>query len=134
MSGREHAMIQFLLVFIGGGFGSMARHGVNLGTARFFSGGFPLATFIVNIAGSFLMGLLAAWFAFRADMAGSQHFRLLLTTGFLGGFTTFSTFSLDAAFLIERDAYVTAGIYLVLSVLLGVLGLFAGLWLVRAAG
>jgi CrcB protein len=127
-------MIQFLLVFIGGGLGSVARHGVNVGTARAFSGAFPLATFIVNVVGSFVMGLLAAWFAFRADMAGSQHLRLLLTTGFLGGFTTFSTFSLDAAFLIERDAYATAAAYVVLSVVLGLLGLFAGLWLVRATG
>jgi CrcB protein len=127
-------MIQFLLVFIGGGLGSVARHGVNVSTARAFSGTFPLATFIVNVVGSFVMGLLAAWFAFRADMAGSQHLRLLLTTGFLGGFTTFSTFSLDAAFLIERDAYVTALAYVAMSVALGILGLFAGLWLVRAAG
>jgi CrcB protein len=127
-------MIQFLLVFIGGGIGSMARHGVNVGTARAFSGSFPLATFIVNVLGSFVMGLLVAWFAFRADMEWSQHVRLLLTTGFLGGFTTFSTFSLDAALLIERDAYTTAGIYMVLSVVLGVAGLFAGLWLVRATG
>jgi CrcB protein len=125
-------MIQFLIVFLGGGLGSMARHGVNIGTARVFSGDFPLATFIVNVAGSFVMGLLAAWFAFRADMAWSQHVRLLLTTGFLGGFTTFSTFSLDTAFLIERDAYATAAVYVVLSVALGVVGLFAGLWLVRA--
>lgn len=125
-------MIQFLIVFLGGGLGSMARHGVNVGTARAFSGEFPLATFIVNVVGSFLMGLLAAWFAFRADMAWSQHVRLLLTTGFLGGFTTFSTFSLDTAFLIERDAYVTAAVYVVLSVVVGVAGLFAGLWLVRA--
>jgi CrcB protein len=127
-------MIQVLLVFIGGGLGSVARHGVNVGTSRVFGGAFPLATFVVNVAGSFVMGLLAAWFAFRADLGGSQHLRLLLTTGFLGGFTTFSTFSLDTAFLIERDAYGTAFAYVGLSVLLGVAGLFAGLWLVRATG
>jgi CrcB protein len=127
-------MIQVLLVFIGGGIGSVARHGVNVGAARLFSVDFPVGTFVVNVLGSFAMGLIAAWLAFRAEFAWSQHVRLLLTTGFLGGFTTFSTFSLDAAFLIERDAYLTAAAYVLLSVGLGLAGLFAGLWLVRVTG
>ncbi|HVY18998.1 MAG TPA: fluoride efflux transporter CrcB [Bauldia sp.] len=127
-------MIQVLLVFIGGGIGSVFRHGVNLGVGRVFAGTFPLATFLINVAGSFAMGLVAAWLAFRTELGWSQHVRLLLTTGFLGGFTTFSTFSLDAAFLIERDEYMAAAAYVLLSVGLGLAGLFAGLWLVRAAG
>ena len=64
--------------------------------------GFPYATFFINVSGSFVMGLIAAWFAFKGD--ASQHWRLFLTTGVLGGYTTFSTFSLDAALLYERGA------------------------------
>jgi CrcB protein len=127
-------MIQFLLVFIGGGIGSMARHGVNVLSGRYLPGFFPFGTFIVNVGGSFVMGLLAAWLAFRAELVWSLNMRLLLTTGFLGGFTTFSTFSLDTVSLIERDAYFTAAAYVVLSVVVSVVGLFAGLWLVRATG
>ena len=125
-------MIQVLLVFLGGGVGSVARHGVNIATGRVFSGDFPLATFIVNVLGSFIMGAIVAWFAFRSGAGWSQHTRLLLTTGFLGGFTTFSTFSLDTALLWERDAYAVAAVYVAVSVLIGVVGLFAGLALVRS--
>ena len=125
-------MIQVLIVFLGGGVGSVVRHGFNLGVGRLWPGDFPLATLIINILGSFTMGVVVAWFAFRAGGGWSQHARLLLTTGFLGGFTTFSTFSLDAATLIERDAYVTAAAYVIGSVGLGLVGLFVGLWLVRS--
>jgi len=125
-------MIQVLLVFLGGGVGSVVRHGFNIGIGRLWPSDFPAATFIINVLGSFLMGVVVGWFAFRSGGGWSQHARLLLTTGFLGGFTTFSTFSLDAATLIERDAYFTVAGYLVGSVGLGLLGLFAGLWLVRA--
>ena len=125
-------MLQVLLVFLGGGAGSVARHGVNIAAARLFGTNFPWGTLFVNVVGSFVMGLLAAWFAFKAGAGGSQHARLLLTTGFLGGFTTFSTFSLDTALLWERDAYAVAIVYVAVSVLFGVVGLFAGLALVRS--
>ena len=125
-------MIQIVLVFLGGGVGSVARHGVNIAAARLFGTDFPWGTFIVNVVGSFTMGLIVAWLAFRAGAGWSQHTRLLLTTGFLGGFTTFSTFSLDTALLWERDAYAAAIGYVAISVLLGVLGLFAGLALIRS--
>ena len=125
-------MIQIVLVFLGGGVGSVARHGVNLAAARLFGTDFPWGTVIVNVVGSFTMGLIVAWLAFRAGAGWSQHTRLLLTTGFLGGFTTFSTFSLDTAFLWEKDAYTLAIGYVAISVLLGILGLFAGLALVRS--
>jgi len=126
-------MIQVLIVFLGGGVGSVVRHGFNLGIGRLWPNDFPLATFIINILGSFLMGVVVAWFAFRWGGGGwSQHTRLLLTTGFLGGFTTFSTFSLDTALLWERDAYAVAAVYVAVSVLIGVVGLFAGLALVRS--
>lgn len=125
-------MVQTLLVFLGGGIGAAARHGVNIGAARLLGVNFPHGTLIVNIVGSFLMGLLAAWFAFKAGAAWSQHARLFLTTGVLGGFTTFSAFSLDTALLWERGAIWVAIAYVVLSVGLSVLGLVAGLALVRA--
>jgi CrcB protein len=125
-------MLQVLLVFLGGGLGSAVRHGFNLAAARLFGTDFPWGTLIINILGSFFMGLLASWFAFRAGAAWSQHTRLFLATGVLGGFTTFSTFSLDTALLWERDAYVLAVVYVVASVLCGVLGLFGGLALIRS--
>jgi CrcB protein len=93
----------YLIVFLGAGIGGAMRHGVNIGAAKLFSPGFPFGTFIVNVAGSFAMGLLAGYFAYRAGVP--QHLRLFLTTGILGGFTTFSTFSLDAAVLVERHSY-----------------------------
>lgn len=125
-------MIQALLVFIGGGLGAVLRHGVNAGAARLFGFHFPWGTLIVNVAGSTVMGLLAAWFAFRADAGIAQHARLFLTTGILGGFTTFSAFSLDVMLLWERNEPALAGAYAIGSVLLSVAGLAAGLWVVRA--
>jgi fluoride exporter len=125
-------MIQTLLVFLGGGIGAAGRHGVNVAAARLLGTGFPWGTLIVNVVGSFAMGLIAAWFAFRAGSGLSQHARLLLTTGVLGGFTTFSAFSLDAALLWERGAVVAAVSYVLGSVVVSIAGLFAGLALVRA--
>jgi CrcB protein len=125
-------MIPTILVFIGGGIGAALRHGVNTGAARAFGVGFPWGTLVVNVAGSLAMGLLAAWFAFRADAGLTQHARLLLTTGVLGGFTTFSAFSLDVVLLWERNAVWLAAAYVAASVVLSVGGLLAGLWVVRA--
>jgi CrcB protein len=127
-------MIQTFLIFLGGGIGAAMRHGVNVYAARTFGLGFPWGTVIVNIVGSLAMGLFAAWFAFRADAGLSQHARLFLTTGLLGGFTTFSAFSLDAVLLWERDAYALAAAYVLGSVGISLLALFAGLWLVRSLG
>src|SRR3954468_4590904 len=122
----------YLIVFLGAGVGGALRHGVNVGAARLFGYGFPLGTFIVNIAGSFAMGALAGYFAFRPGIA--QHMRLFLTTGLLGGFTTFSAFSLDAALLIERHHYALAAGYIAGSVAASVSALFFGLALFRSAG
>jgi CrcB protein len=127
-------MIQTLLVFLGGGIGAAARHGVNVAAARWLGTAFPWGTLTVNIVGSLAMGLLAAWFAFRADAGLTQHARLFLTTGILGGFTTFSAFSLDAAVMWERDAFIMAGVYVVVSVVVSILALFAGFAVVRALG
>lgn len=119
----------YLIVFLGGGLGAMLRHGVNLLTARLVGTDFPWNTFIINITGSLIMGLIAGWFALKSD--ASQGWRLFLTTGILGGYTTFSAFSLDAALLYERGELGQAAFYVVGSVVLSIGGLFAGLWLVR---
>ena len=122
----------YLIVFIGAGIGGALRHGVNVAATRLFGFGFPYGTLIVNVTGSFAMGLLAGFFAYRAGIP--QHVRLFLTTGILGGFTTFSTFSLDAALLIERHSYGAAAGYLVGSVAAGLAALFFGLAVFRSAG
>lgn len=126
-------MIETLLVFLGGGIGAALRHGVNLAAARGLGTAFPWGTFLVNVVGSLVMGLIAGWFAFRADAGLTQHARLFLTTGILGGFTTFSAFSLDAVLLWERNETGLAAAYVVGSVVLSLAGLLAGLWVVRAA-
>ena len=119
----------FLIVFLGGGLGAALRHGVNLTSARLLGTAFPFATLIENVTGSLAMGLLAAYFAFKGD--ASQHWRLFLTTGILGGYTTFSAFSLDAALLYERGELALAALYALVSVALSIGGLLAGLALVR---
>jgi len=125
---REQAM-RYLIVFLGGGLGAAMRHGVNAAAARLLGPGFPYATAVENVSGSLMMGLLAGYFAFRGGL--SQHWQLFLTTGILGGYTTFSTFSLDAALLYERGAIWLAAFYVIMSVLLSIGGLFAGLWFMR---
>ena len=122
----------YLIVFLGAGIGGALRHGVNVGATRLFGYGFPYGTFIVNVLGSFAMGLLAGFFVYRAGVP--QHLRLFLTTGILGGFTTFSAFSLDAALLVERHAYGAAAGYMVGSVAASVAALFFGLAIFRTSG
>ena len=119
----------FLIVFLGGGLGAALRHGVNLAMARLLGTAFPFATLFENVSGSFTMGLLAGYFAFRGGL--TQHWQLFLTTGILGGYTTFSAFSLDAALLYERGALGMAALYALISVVLAIGGLFAGLWIMR---
>lgn len=120
-----------LLVILGAGLGGGARHGVNLAVARLVPGlGFPLATLVINSLGSFLMGVLAEAFLMRGGE--SQSVRLFLTTGVLGGFTTFSTFSLDAVALYQRGEGTAAALYVLASVGLGIAGLVAGIALARA--
>jgi fluoride exporter len=121
--------MNYVLVFIGGGMGSTLRYLVNVVTPRFLGTDFPYHTFIINITGSTVMGLIAGYFAFRGD--ASQSWRLFLMTGILGGYTTFSAYSLDAAVLYERGAIGLALFYVVGSVVFSILGLFAGLALMR---
>jgi CrcB protein len=122
----------YLIVFVGAGIGGALRHGVNAGAARLFGFGFPFGTLIVNVLGSFVIGLFAGYFAFRPGI--DQHMRLFLTTGLLGGFTTFSAFSLDTALLIERHNYWLAAAYVAGSVAAALVALFLGLSLFRTAG
>lgn len=127
-------MLATALVFIGGGIGAAARHGVNLLSMRWFGVNFPWGTFAVNLIGSFLIGLLAAYFAYRTNIAGTQHTRLFLITGVLGGFTTFSSFSLDFAMLFERGEFGGATLYVIGSVAVSLVAVFLGLLAGRAFG
>jgi CrcB protein len=120
----------YLIVFLGGGLGAALRHGINILSTRVLGTAFPHATLFENVSGSLVMGLLAGYFAFRSGGV-SQQWRLFLTTGILGGYTTFSTFSLDTALLYERGELGLAALYVVGSVALSIGGLFAGLALVR---
>lgn len=123
-------MTGFLVVFLGAGLGGMARHAVNLAALRIGLTAFPFGTLLVNVVGCLVMGLLAGWFGLRGGAA--QDMRLFLTTGILGGFTTFSAFSLDAALLWERGEAGMAALYVVASVLLSLVAVLAGLALMRA--
>lgn len=122
----------YLIVFAGAGIGGALRHGVNVAAARAFGLGYPYGTLIVNVVGSLAMGVLAGYFLLRTGFP--QHLRLFMTTGVLGGFTTFSAFSLDAALLIERQAYWQAAAYLVSSVVASIAALFIGLSIFRVGG
>ncbi len=126
-------MLATFLVFLGGGIGAALRHGVNILSASLFGMSFPWGTFAINVIGSFLIGVAAAWFAFKSD-AASQSLRLFLTTGILGGFTTFSAFSLDFALLAERGELTQGIAYVVGSVVLSLAAIFLGLFLVRSLG
>jgi CrcB protein len=124
-----HQLAGFLIVFFGGGIGAALRHGVNLGCARLLGTGLPYNTIFENVTGSAMMGLLAGTFAFRSGV--SAQWQLFFSTGVLGGYTTFSAFSLDAALLYERGQLGLAALYVIGSVALSIAGLFAGLWLAR---
>lgn len=123
-------MTRFLLVAMGGALGAAARHGVGLLAARWLGAAWPWGTLIVNVAGGLLMGLLAGWLAARAG-ADHERLRLLLGVGVLGGFTTFSAFSLEVAQMLERRAWGAAGLHVSASVALSVAALVAGLVLAR---
>ncbi|MDX3972889.1 fluoride efflux transporter CrcB [Shinella sp.] len=121
--------MSYLIVFLGAGLGGAGRHGVNLLSARLFGTGFPAGTLVINVLGCLVMGLIAGAFAFRGHLP--QELRLFLTTGILGGFTTFSAFSLDAALLWERGEVGLAALYVGASVIFSLLAVAAGLALSR---
>ncbi|WP_181707423.1 fluoride efflux transporter CrcB [Chthonobacter rhizosphaerae] len=124
------SLFHLLVVAVGGAAGSVCRYAVTLAAARVLGPGFPWGTLVVNVVGSAAMGLLVGVLAARSD-GGSQAVRLLIATGFLGGFTTLSSFSLDAVMLYERGEGGAALIYVAASILLSLGGLVAGLALVR---
>ena len=123
-------MNSIFAVAVGGALGASGRYLFNLQMMRLLGPNFPWGTFGVNIIGSFIMGVLAESFALRFNV--SHEMRSFLMTGVLGGFTTFSAFSLDAGNMIERDAFGMAGLYIAASVLGSIAALFLGLWSVRA--
>jgi CrcB protein len=131
-SGGMESLRPFVIVFIGAGLGGALRHGLNVGVTRALGTGFPWATFLINITGSVAMGLLVGALAFRASASWTQSARLFVATGVLGGYTTFSTISLETILLIERNQFGAALAYVGGSVLLGVGGLWAGLSLMRS--
>lgn len=116
-------------IAIGGGAGAVSRYGVNSLAGHVLGGSFPWGTMIINIIGSFLMGAAMAKFAQAESL--SQEMKAFITTGFLGGFTTFSAFSLDFMTLWERGEGFYALAYMLVSVIGSVLALFLGLWIVR---
>lgn len=123
-------MYPFLLVGAGGAIGAMARYGLASAVGRLWPMGFPLATLLINIIGSCAMGVFVGLMArFLPDW--QEDVRLFVAVGLLGGFTTFSSFSLDTIVLIERGALLQAGAYVLLSVVVCVIGLYLGLLVTR---
>lgn len=125
-------MQAYFFVFIGAGLGGALRHFVNLAVGRALGTAYPWGTAFINVSGSFVMGALAGWLAFRAGAEWTQSTRLFAATGVLGGYTTFSTFSLESILLLERNQVGPALAYVGGSVLFGILALWAGLSLARS--
>jgi fluoride exporter len=126
---KDAALQAYLLVFLGGGIGAALRHCVNIVLTRLVGTSFPYNTLFANVSGSLLMGLLTAYFSWRTG--SPQSLRLFLTTGILGGYTTFSTFSLDSVLLWERSQYLAAAGYVFASVGASLIGVLFGAILVR---
>ena len=123
-------MLNYLLGAVGGALGSLARYVVGVQATRNLGTDWPYGTFTVNIVGGFCMGLLVSVLAHRGG-ADQERWRVLLGVGVLGGFTTFSAYSLEVALMIERREWASALTYSLGSVALSVLALFAGLMLMR---
>jgi CrcB protein len=121
-----------VFVALGGALGAVSRYGVTLGAARLGVTGFPYATLFVNILGSLLIGLFAAWLSGQATT--NDNIKSLIQVGFLGAFTTFSTFSLDALLLLEQGRLLHAGLYIAASLLVCLAACFVGLFAGRSIG
>ena len=123
-------MMEVLLVALGGAIGSVLRYLVGVWSVRLAGAGFPWGTLTVNLVGSFIIGVVIEMIVRKFD--GSPALRLLLMTGVLGGFTTFSSFALDTVMLMERGQLMTAIVYVLVSVIVSLCAVFAGLSLIRA--
>ena len=122
----------YLMVFVGGGLGAALRHAVNRAALTYLGPNFPYGTLFVNVVGGLLIGVLTELFLARGGT--SQEFRLFLTTGVLGGFTTFSAFSLDAVLILQRSDYAGLTAYILGSVVLSIGAVFLGMTAARALG
>lgn len=122
-------MMSLILVFLGGGLGAVTRHSLSTFVMRYASGGFPWGTLAVNLIGAFLIGLIIELSALRLSL--SQDMKLLLVTGILGGFTTFSAFSLETVLLLQRGDWGQALAYVLMSVLGCVALVYAGMTAIR---
>ena len=123
-------MSSYLVVFIGGGVGAACRHGVNRAAVAYIGLDFPVGTLLVNVLGGLLMGMCAEWLL--AEAAFDEQLKLFLTTGVLGGFTTFSAFTLEAGLMWQRGDYATAAAYGLASVILSVVAVYVGMAATRA--
>jgi CrcB protein len=123
-------MYPVLLVGIGGALGSIARYLSGVAVGRVWPSSFPLATMLINITGSLIMGLFIGWLA-RTTPAWQADARLFFAVGVLGGFTTLSSFSLDIVVLLERGEVAQAAVYVTVSIAVSIVALFVGLWLMR---
>jgi CrcB protein len=123
-------MYPVLLVGIGGALGSIARYLSGVAVGRVWPSSFPLATMLINITGSLIMGLFIGWLA-RTTPAWQADARLFFAVGVLGGFTTLSSFSLDTVVLLERGEVAQAAVYVTVSIAVSIVALLVGLWLMR---
>lgn len=125
-------MNAIVLVFIGAGIGGVLRYVSYEAAMRVFGMHFPSGTFVVNVVGSFVIGCIAGWMAMKGGASWGTPVRLFVMAGILGGFTTFSSFSLDTAMLVQRGEVGLAAFYVAGSVALSLTAVFGGLALVRA--
>jgi CrcB protein len=121
-------LTRILAISIGGAFGALARYGLNVLFAKSFSP-FPFATFFINVTGSFLVGFLLTLFSEKFDV--NENLRLAIIVGFLGAYTTFSTFEFETFALMREKHLTTAILYVSMSFAIGLLGVFAGVWLAK---
>jgi CrcB protein len=124
--------MNLLYVAIGGALGSVARYLMQTLIGKYSGVTFPYGTLIVNISGSIIMGLFIGWLAGRQTLSNAQDLRLFIAVGILGGYTTFSSFSLEAITLYEEGKVAAMAAYIIASVVISLLGLLAGLRLMRA--
>lgn len=124
--------MSILYIAIGGALGSVVRYLMQSFIGHYAGDGFPLGTLLVNISGSMLMGIFIGWLVIRGTFANAQDLRLFVAVGILGGYTTFSSFSLDAITLLEQGRWGAMSAYILSSVLFSLAGLMLGLRLMRA--